>query len=168
MQRRSFLRNAACVGACASFLVPMSRAFANDARDQATSITMRMTRVSDAAPVADGDLRLQVMPKPIASDTPSLRVRAWFATDAGPKAFDLASFTSGQASQRLRFTADPQRLIGFEAASGSGFDDCDSLASCSVQGMTDLSLRPGRYQLALQRADQDIALIDLDVSAAAA
>jgi hypothetical protein len=168
MQRRLFLRNAACVGACATLLVPLTRAFADNAGTPDETVSMRFTRVSDVNAMAAGGTRVRVTPNALMSDATPLRVRAWFATDSGPQAFDIATFVRGNASQRLGFALDPQRLIGFQAATGKGLNDCETLATCSVHDIADLSLRPGQYRISLHRGGNAIATVDLEVSNAAA
>ncbi|MBI2399241.1 MAG: hypothetical protein HYV17_15760 [Xanthomonadales bacterium] len=167
MQRRSFLRNAACVGACASLLAPVSRVFA---AAPAPEVSMRLDRVGDCSqPVATGaQLQLRVAPRVLQAQREPLRVRAWFATDAGAQAFDLASFGATGASQRLRLPVDPRRLIGFEAANGRVHDDCIATAACAASTGMGSALSAGRYCLTLCRDGVEIAAVDLDVGAVAA
>ena len=162
MQRRSFLKNAACVGACAGLLSPMVKAIGvgqDDAR-----IDLRLERV-DGPSEAQTDatiLQVRAVPVSLAAQPDALRVRAWFAGDAGPQVFDFASFGPAGASQRLRFTVDPRRFVGFEVASGKRLDDCQSHAACSPSAA---GLAPGLYRLWLSRSGRDIAAVDLQVDA---
>ena len=167
MQRRSFLRNAVCVGACASLFAPASRVFAAPSTEE---FAMRLDRVAESKePVATGALlQLRVAPRVLLAQPEPLRVRAWFATDAGAQAFDLASFGANGASQRLRLPVDPRRLIGFEAASGRVHDDCVATAACAANAASGSLLSAGRYCLTLRRDGFDIAAIDIDVGAVAA
>lgn len=162
MQRRSFLKNAACVGACAGLLSPVVEAI-GVGQDEAR-IDLRLERVGGPSETrADAAvLRVRASPVSLAEAPGTLRVRAWFASDSGPQAFDFASFGRGGSSQRLRFTIDPSRFIGFETASGKGFDDCRSHAACSPGTA---GLLPGRYRLWLSRSGRDIAAVDLQVDA---
>ena len=162
MQRRSFLKNAACVGACAGLLSPVVEAIGvgqDDAR-----VDLRLERVDGPSEMRADAAILQVRAVPVSLTAPpeALRVRAWFAGDTGPQAFDFASFGPAGTSQRLRFTVDPRRFVGFEAASGKRLDDCQSHSACSpdVAG-----LAPGRYRLWLSRSGRDIAAVDLQVDA---
>ncbi len=167
MQRRSFLRNAACVGACASLLAPAARVLASA---PAATVSMRLDRVAGCSqPVATGaGLQLRVAPRALVAQREPLRVRAWFATDAGAQAFDLASFGANGASQRLRLPVDPRRLIGFEAANGRVHDDCVATAACAASAGSGSVLSAGSYCLTLSRDGFDIAVIDIDVGAVAA
>ena len=118
MQRRSFLRNAACVGACASLFSPLRDAFAGESAAPG-QIVMKFEKLaatdgSAASPV----LQVRAAPQQFAGSDDALRVRAWFAADRGATAFDLASFGRHGASQRLRFSTDARRLIGFELGQG--------------------------------------------------
>lgn len=168
MQRRSFLRNAACVGACATLMAPLSEAWAGDA-DAAAEVAMRLVRMGDARSAAGGSaLQVRAAPVQFVAPPSTLRVRAWMATEAGPRAFDLATFASSGSSQRLQFALEPQRLLGFEAATGRGFDDCASVAACANHDAIGGGLQPGRYRLWLSSAGRDIAAVDLEVASAAA
>jgi hypothetical protein len=168
MQRRSFLRNAACVGACASLFVPIERVFAADVADTAdVELTFERLASSDVNAAAEA-LQVRVAPRQLATMDEPLRVRAWFATDTGTRAFDLASFGRQGASQRLRFAADPHRLIGFELGNGQGFDDCTAIAACRASTFADATVGPGRYRLSLRRDGQALATVDLDLGTAAA
>lgn len=163
MQRRSFLINAACVGACASMLAPLSEVVAAASGEAATRL--RLQRLPDAAlPALGAGGLLQVRATPIAlgalDDT--LRVRLWVASDAGPRAFDFATFARSGSSQPLRFVVSPSDLIGFDVASGRHFDDCNAEAACDAGPV---GLAPGRYRLWLSSADADIAAVDLQVDA---
>ena len=163
MQRRSFLKNAACVGACASLLAPLSEVVAA-ASDEAVT-RLRLQRLPDAGlPELDAVGLLQVRATPIALGAldETLRVRLWVASDAGPRAFDFATFARNGSSQPLRFLVSPRDLIGFDIAGGRHFDDCNTQAACDA-GLTGLA--PGRYRLWLSRADADIAAVDLQVDA---
>ena len=162
MQRRSFLRNAACLGTCASLLSPLAEAIVADPADAPIELRLECVDRTMVVSTQDGPLQVRAVPVAWAADLPSLRVRAWFASDAGPRAFDLASFGPGGSSQRLRFGVDPAHFIGFEAATGRGLDDCSTHSACTP----DLAgLRPGRYRLWLSRAGRNVAAVDLQVDA---
>lgn len=168
MQRRSFLRNAACVGACASLFSPLRDAFAGESAAPG-QIVMKFEKLaatdgSAASPV----LQVRAAPQQFAGSDDALRVRAWFAADRGATAFDLASFGRQGASQRLRFSTDVRRLIGFELGQGRHFDDCTTVSACRVDDAQATMLTPGAYRLSLMRDGQALAAVDLDVSAAAA
>jgi hypothetical protein len=168
MQRRSFLRNAACVGACASLFSPLRDAFAGESAAPG-QIVMKVEKLaatdgSAASPV----LQVRAAPQQFAGSDDALRVRAWFAADRGATAFDLASFGRQGASQRLRFSTDVRRLIGFELGQGRHFDDCTTVSACRVDDAQATTLTPGAYRLSLMRDGQPLAAVDLDVSAAAA
>jgi len=168
MQRRSFLRNAACVGACASLFSPLRDAFAGESAAPG-QIVMKFEKLaatdgSAASPV----LQVRAAPQQFAGSDDALRVRAWFAADRGATAFDLASFGRQGASQRLRFSTDVRRLIGFELGNGQGFDDCTTIAACRASTFADATVGPGRYRLSLRRGGQALATVDLDLGTAAA
>ena len=169
MQRRSFLRNAACVGACASLFAPIERVFAADASAATRAVELTLECV-EVGPRADAAVPMQVRvaPRLLVDLDESVRVRAWFATDEGVRAFDLASFGRNGASQRLRFTSETRRLIGFELGHGQQFDDCSAITACRALDDTGAALGPGRYRLSLHRAGAAIATVDLDVSVASA
>lgn len=168
MQRRSFLRNAACVGACASLFAPIERVFAaNVAEAGDIDLTFERLASPDLDAAADA-LQMRVEPRQLVAMDEPLRVRAWFATDTGTRAFDLASFGRQGASQRLRCTTDPRRLIGFELGNGQGFDDCITIAACRASTIADAAVGPGRYRLSLRRDGQALATVDLDLGTAAA
>lgn len=168
MQRRSFLRNAACVGACASLFAPIERVFAADVADTADVELMFERLASSEVAVMPEALQMRVAPQQLATIDEPLRVRAWFATDAGIRAFDLASFGRQGPSQRLRLAVDPRRLIGFELGNGRVFDDCTTLSACRASMLADAAVGPGRYRLSLRRGGQALATVDLDLGAAAA
>lgn len=168
MQRRSFLRNAVCVGACASLFAPAREALAIDAAPE-DAVSLAFEQLSaQAVPDSANVLQLRVAPQQFGACDEALRVRAWFATDAATTAFDLASFGRQGASQRLRFAADVRRLIGFELGHGRGLDDCASVAACRATTIDGAAIGPGQYRLSLARNGVVFAAIDLDVSVAAA
>lgn len=167
MQRRSFLRNAACVGACASLFSPVREAFAAEAAAEG-AVSLRFERLAaHAAPTPASSLQLRVAPQQFGRCDEAMRVRAWFATDGATTAFDLASFGRQGASQRLRFATDARRLIGFELGHGRGFDDCAAVDACRATAADGAVLGPGQYRLSLLRNGQTFAEVDLDVSVAA-
>ncbi|HRG15954.1 MAG TPA: hypothetical protein PLB00_08150 [Pseudomonadota bacterium] len=168
MQRRSFLRNAACVGACASLFSPLRDAFAGESVAE-SAVVLKFERLSaHDVPVPASTLQMRVVPQQFGQSGDALRVRAWFVADGGATAFDLASFGRHGASQRLRFSMDARRLIGFELGRGRHFDDCAAVSACGVRADGDTALGPGAYRLSLIRDGQPFAAVDLDVSAAAA
>lgn len=164
MQRRSFLRNAACAGTCASLFAPFEQVFAGAAA-ATRDIVLKLECLEVAAP-ALAPMQLRVAPQQFAALSEPLRVRAWFATDAGAQAFDLASFGRQGASQRLRFTADTRRLIGFELARGQRHDDCASTSSCRALDNAGVALGSGRYRLSLRRGMDVLAALDLRLGVA--
>lgn len=168
MQRRSFLRNAACVGACASLFSPLRDAFAGESAAPG-QVELKLEKLAAAdGPAASSVLQVRAAPQQFANCEDALRVRAWFAADRGATAFDLASFGRRGASQRLRFSTDARRLIGFELGQGRHFDDCTTVSACRVNDTYGKTLTPGAYRLSLMRDGQPLAAVDLDVSAAAA
>jgi hypothetical protein len=168
MQRRSFLRNAACVGACASLFSPVREAFAAGVAAEG-AVSLRFERLAaQAAPADASSLQLRVTPQQFGACGQALRVRAWFAADEVTTAFDLASFGRQGASQRLRFTTDARRLLGFELGDGQGFDDCATMDACRATAADGAMLGPGKYRLSLLRDGQALAAVELDVSVAAA
>ena len=168
MQRRSFLRNAVCVGACASLFAPIKDVLASeDGSTGKIGLKFEQLEIGDASSSA-ASLKVRVSPRQLAAADEPLRVRAWFATDSGVQAFDLASFGRGGASQGLRFHADTRRLLGFELVHGRALDDCLVAAGCTVQGAFSSGLGAGRYQLSVHRDGHDLAAVDLDVSSVAA
>lgn len=168
MQRRSFLRNAVCVGACASLFAPVREAWAAEPSAEGV-VSLAFERLSaPTAPTSAAVLQLRVAPQQLATCDQALRVRAWFATDTATTAFDLASFGRQGASQRLRFTTDARRLVGFELGQGPGFDDCASVDACRATAADGAMLGPGKYRLSLLRDGQALAAVELDVSVAAA
>lgn len=160
MQRRSFVKNMACIGACATLMAPLSRAIASAPAD--ADVGLRLELLESAGAAVSGMLRVRATPVALTQPEQPLRVRAWVATDAGPRAFDFASFDRVRSSQRLRFMLAPGDLIGFEVASGRVLDDCSAQAACGA------SLAPGRYRLWLTRAGVDVAAVDLQVDARSA
>lgn len=168
MQRRSFLRNAACVGACASLFSPLRDVLAADV-PVAGEVELKFDILaSDPGSAATTSMQLRATPQAFAEMSEPLRVRAWFAGDDGLKAFDLASFGRQGASQRLRFQADPRRLVGFELGRGQHLDDCSPLSACRAVDGGGTAIGSGRYRLSLLRNGQAFAAVDLDVSVAAA
>jgi hypothetical protein len=168
MQRRSFLRNAACVGACASLFSPLRDAFASDTAAPA-KVELKFEKLASAdGSAASPVVQVRAAPQQFAGSVDALRIRAWFATDRGATAFDLASFGRQGASQRLRFSTDVRRLIAFELGQGRHFDDCKTVSACRVNDTHGETLTPGAYRLSLMRDGQPLAAVDLDVSAAAA
>lgn len=165
MQRRSFLKNAACVGASATVLAPIARAAAAGRNEPATRLRLERLPNSAEPTRIDGLLRVQATPVVLGALDETLRVRLWVASDAGPRAHDFATFARNGISQRLRFVVSPNALIGFEAASGQHLDDCSAQAACNA-GLAGLG--PGRYRLWLSRADVEVAAVDLQVEAHAA
>lgn len=168
MQRRTFLRKAACVGVSASVFIPVCEALAMDAAPMG-DVSMSFERLSAVAVSGSATfLQLRVAPRQLAVSDQAVRVRAWFATDAATTAFDLASFGRQGASQRLRFTVDARRLIGFELGHGQGFDDCKVLDACRATSADGAILGPGVYRVSLIRGGRTFAEVDFDVSAAVA
>lgn len=168
MLRRSFLRNAACVGACASLFAPVREALATETSAEG-GVSLVFERLAvHTSPTSTSALQLRVAPQQFATCDQALRVRAWFATDTATTAFDLASFGRQGASQRLRFTTDARRLVGFELGHGQGFDDCASVDACRATAADGATLGPGKYRLSLMRDGRALAAVDLDVSVAAA
>lgn len=168
MQRRSFLRNAACVGACASLFAPIEQVFAADAA-ASVDVDLRFDCLERGMrPDASASMQLRVSPQSFVDINEPLRVRAWFATEEGVHAFDLASFGRSGSSQRLRFVADTRRLVGFEVGDGQHFDDCSPLAGCRSFDPGGAAIGPGRYRLALHRNGERIAAVELEVSVATA
>jgi hypothetical protein len=166
MKRRAFFANAA--GAAAGMFAPVRRALADDAalpRDHELTLDCLEARPcrEDSVP-----LPWRVVPQARAAIAAPLRVRAWFITDTGIEAFDIASFGRVGASQRLRFVADPRRLAGFELGRGVRLDDCAAAAACLAPRPGDRWIGPGRYCLTLRQSARVVAVVDLDVGSAIA
>lgn len=166
MQRRSFLKNAACIGACAGLMSAATRTFAADTSPQ---LALRLVKVTDAGLCVDaascvahlGRVQVRVSGVEKHADLAHVQLRAWFAGDAGQAAFDLASVGANGASSNLRFATHAERLISFEARStrnGAPAEVCS--AQCLTTSVGGGQLAPGQYWLLLHGADTDVAHYD--------
>ena len=164
MKRRSFLKNAAFTGACASLMWVATRTFA--AAVTSPQLALRLLKVTDAGDCVDaasciahvGRVQVRVSGIEKHADLANVQVRAWFAGDEGQAAFDLASVGVNGASSNLRFATQAERLLSFEARTTH---EGKVAKACSAQRLTTSiaggQLATGQYWLLLHRADADVA-----------
>lgn len=164
MKRRSFLKNAACVGVCAGLLGRAGSVLAGEV--DGARLHARL-QVEELQPVASaGLLRIEVDPASLVHADRALAVRAWFAGQDGPVAFTFASYRAGQLSSRLRFHADAGSLLGFDVVNDDTTLACAPSALCALPHAT--GLQAGRYRLTIEResAGNRVALGELQLMVA--
>ena len=184
MQRRSFLKNAACIGACATLATVSPESYAAT-RPKALALTLLQVdaagRCINAASGVPYQGAVQIRALKAWKDASIARVdmRAWFAADSGSAAFDFASLGRFGASSNLRFVTQAERLASFEVRSSSVNDirGASSASQCITTSWGGGQLAPGSYWLALHSTgalienvehEAVVARIRLEVSALAA
>ena len=155
MQRRSFLKNAACIGACATMLAPVERLLAAS-RSNAYALTLlKLDEARGCVNAASctpfiGDVRIRTSGAWTAASMQQVVMRVWFASDSGSRAFDFASAGANGKSSEFRFLARAERLASLEAKSVS---KSDTRGPSSAQYITTSRdggyLAPGRFWLVL-------------------
>lgn len=178
MQRRSFLKNAACIGACAGLATAAPRAFAA-ARAKPLALTLlkvdtkgNCVNAASCAPY-QGDVQVRASAHWKDASLQRVDMRAWFAADSGSAAFDFASVGGNGASSNLRFATRAERLASFEVRSANSDTRGTSGAQCLTTSWGGGYLAPGNYWLVLHRGgslvnrpeqSEVVARVRLDVS----
>lgn len=173
MFRRQFMTQTALAGAVALPTLP-SIAQANLAASAHRWSLLSETNdggCEASAPCHTGTVHIRVRPDQAVAGVQAT-ARLWFLGDAGPVAYELASFATNGTSQSHRLVADSERLLSLECQSQSLDTTSSQQLVVSQTGMGHLG--HGRHWLvlhdnAVQPSSPDqtgvLARIELTVSA---
>ena len=165
MQRRSFLKNAACIGACAGLasMSPPSLAAAG----RAPALALNLLKVKNDQSCVNaanalayaGPVQVRASEHWMDAAMANVQLRAWFVSDSGSKAFDFASVNRHGASSNLRFSTLAERIASFDARSTNAPLTSGRVpvsAQCLTTSRNGGYLGPGKYWLVLHKADASV------------
>lgn len=164
MQRRSFLKNAACVGACAG-LFSLSPPTLAAGRPSAFALNLLKVIKADQSCINAayavphfGPVQVRASEHWKDASMSNVLLRAWFVSDSGSKAFDFASVGKYGASSNLRFSTLAERIASFDARTLNATDLRPGAVSaqCLTTSHGGGFLSPGNYWLVLHRADAKV------------
>lgn len=148
MQRRQFIVQS---GLTAAAVLPSTAVLAKSLAVTETSSTdWTLLSVADSgacqasSPCHRGTVRITVNPELVQAGV-TAQAKLWFQTEAGPAAFELASFARTGASQRLRLLADSEKLLSLECMSG----DCTQATQLGTTAAGQGHLGLGQHWLVL-------------------